>query len=234
MLSALIAGITVSGAAFLLQDERRREALRQAANNALRYIRVWVTPISQRFAEERRRREIEQCLPEFLRLSASCIRASLTVRQAVHECAAMLTGPLGEELRQADRELKSGISLESALENMAARVKISELDMAVTLLLAGSAYGGDIAGAMASLTAIVRKRLAGRREKSVLTAQARYSSLILAALPVAFMVFFPGSSGKGLLGVLSQPLGWVVIVCGLALNGGGFVLMRRLANPGRL
>jgi tight adherence protein B len=232
LICALIAGAAVFLGFALGQDKKRRGVLARQACILYREISLRLKPVRNKLAAKKRCRDIEQCLPEFLRLSASCLRASLTVRQTIGECALLLPGPLGAELKQADREMLSGISLEDALESMADRTGIRELDMAVTLLLAGSSYGGEIAGAMTSLAAITRRRQAGQREKSVLTAQARYSSLILSALPVAFLIFFPGSDGRGLPGVLSRPLGWLVVACGLALNAGGFVIMRRLAGYG--
>lgn len=233
MLKAITAGLIAFCAVYIFHDEGRRETIKQTMKNAYGYVCKRAEPLKQKLAAEKRSREIERCLPEFLRLTASCLRASLTVRQAVGECAMTLSGPLGEELRQADRELNSGITLESALGHMANRVRSRELNMAVTLLIAGSMYGGDIAGAFTSLAAITRKRLAAQREESVLTVQARYSSLILSALPVAFLLFFPGSDGSGLLSVLSRPSGWLIVACGLTLNCGGFIMMRRLTKSRR-
>ncbi len=102
--------------------------------------------------------------------------------------------------------------------------------MTAAVLKAGARYGGDISSAARSLSSIARRRQAAKRETHVLTAQARYSSLILGALPVAFFLFFPAGDGRGPIGALSNPAGWVVVLVGLALNAGGFLIMRKLTD----
>lgn len=129
-----------------------------------------------------------------------------------------------------NRELDSGISLDDSLDNLVARVDNKELAMTVAVLKAGARYGGNISSAAQSLSAIARRRQAAKREANVLTAQARYSSLILGALPVAFFLFFPSSNGLWPAGALSRPVGWVVVAAGLALNIGGFMVMRKLTR----
>ncbi len=169
-------------------------------------------------------------MPVFLRQIGACLQASLTVRQAVNECVGTTPGALGEELAVVSRELASGVSLDASLDGLVKRVDNKELAMTVAVLKAGAKYGGDISGAAQSLASIARRRQAVKRETTVLTAQARYSSLILSALPVAFFLFFPAGNGRGPISLLSNPAGWLVVLTGLAFNAGGFLVMRKLAS----
>jgi tight adherence protein B len=204
--------------------------LRAAAAGWRDVARERLEPLLKKTNEKKRRRNIEEALPIFLRQTAVCLQASLTVRQAVREGAGSVPGPLGEELAAVARELDSGISLDDALDGLAKKVGTKELDMTAAVLKAGAKYGGNVAAAAQSLAVIVRRRQAAKRETVVLTTQARYSALILSALPVAFFLFFPSSGGTGPLAVLSTPAGWAVVLAGLGLNAGGFLVMRRLAG----
>ncbi len=232
MLKAAAAGLLMGFVCLILQNAPGTDEITYFMKPTREGARRRLYPLLKKNTERRRRREIEEALPVFLRQTASCLQASLTVRQAIGEGVRTVSGPLGDELRAVDRELDSGISLDDSLTNLAERINMKDLTMSVAVLKAGARYGGDISKAARSLSLIVRKRQAAKREKSVLTAQARYSSLILGALPVAFFIFFPAGNGRGLTGVLSSPVGWIVIGAGLTLNVGGFMVMRRLAGSG--
>ncbi|MFA5867443.1 MAG: type II secretion system F family protein [Actinomycetota bacterium] len=234
MLKAAAAGLAVGFGCLILQKMPGKETIVRFVDPAQDYGRRLLRPLLRKTDERKRRREIEETLPVFLRQTASCLQASLTVRQAVSEGARAIPGPLGEELRAVNRELDSGISLDNSLDSLAKKTDLKEMTMSVAVLKAGARYGGDISNAAQSLSLLVRKRQAAKREQNVLTAQARYSSLILGALPVAFLLFFPADNGQGLGGVLSSPAGWAVVLAGLTLNAGGFLVMRRLAGSDSL
>ena len=230
MLRAAAAGMTVAFGWLILQIIPEWDGIARLLDPAMGFARKVLQPFKSRMGEKKRKREIEEALPVFLRQIASCLQASLTVRQTVREGARTVPGPLGEELGKVVRELDSGISLDDALDGLAKRVNLRELAMTAAVLKAGARYGGNISSAAQSLSSIVRKRQAAKRETNVLTTQARYSSLILSALPIVFFLFFPASDGRGPLSALSTPAGWVIVVAGLALNVGGFLVMRRLAG----
>lgn len=231
---AVAAGLTVYLVLFLAQNDRAREELQRAGRHAQKVLRNYTDPLVNRIAERQRQREIEETLPEFLSLAASCLRASLTVRQAVKEAADGISGPLGEELQMTERELSAGIGLDEALKRLAARTGVRELRMTATALSAGARYGGDVATVAQALSTLVRRRTMLRREVMVLTSQARYSAIILCILPIAFFLLFPGADGRGPAAALSSPVGWALIALGLFLNLGGYLAMRRLADPERL
>jgi tight adherence protein B len=232
MLRASAAGLIVAISYIIVQRMPGLANIARLTEPALKYVYRRFEPVLRGIREKKRTREIEEELPVFLRQTASCLEASLTVRQAIKEGAITVAGPLGDELKAVNRELDSGISLDDALAGLAARVNIREVIMTAAVLKAGARYGGNISGAAQALSSIVRKRQAARRETNVLTAQARYSSLILSALPVAFFLFFPAGDGRGPLGALSTPAGWLVVMAGLGLNVGGFIVMRKLAGHG--
>ncbi len=230
MLKAVAAGIMVAAGCLFLPIMPGPDLFTRLLEPAREFARGCSRPLLAGLSERKRTKEIEEALPVFLRQTAACLKASLTVRQTVGECARTVPGALGEELAAANRELDSGISLDDSMDSLVKRVENKELAMTAAVLKAGARYGGNISGAAQSLSGIARRRQAAKRETYVLTAQARYSSLILGALPVAFFLFFPAGDGRGPAGVLSNPAGWIVVTAGLALNIGGFMVMRKLTR----
>ena len=178
-----------------------------------------------------RRRSVENELPDFLRFSGMSLRAGWSIRQVMSEAARRFSGPLGEELALAAGELATGLTIEQALRGLAERTGTRDAVTAAAVLGVAIRQGGDAAAALDTLATVASRRLALRREVESLTAQARFSAVVLGVLPVGFWLFFPGGAGPG---ALAKPLGWLVVLIGLALDGAGFAVLRWMAAPERL
>ncbi len=191
---------------------------------------LWARLLVNRRLAERRRR-IEEELPEFLRFCGMALRAGWSIRQIVGAAANRLSGPLAGELVLAAGELAAGLSVDEALRGLAERADTRDATTAAAVLGVALRQGGDAAAALDSLASVALGRLALRREIESLTAQARFSAAVLGVLPVGFWLFFPGGGG---FAALRTPIGWLIAGLGLALDAGGYAVLRRLAAPERL
>ncbi len=178
-----------------------------------------------------RRRGIEEELPEFLRFCGMALRAGWSIRQILGEAAGRLSGPLAGELALAAGELSAGLSIDETLRGLADRADTRDAASAAAVLGVALRQGGDAAAALDSLATVSLGRLAMRREIESLTAQARFSAVVLGVLPVGFWLFFPGGGGQA---ALRTPMGWLIVGLGLALDCGGYAILRWLAAPERL
>lgn len=182
-----------------------------------------------RLRAAKRRREIEEIFPDFLRYTASCLRAGLSLRQALLEAAGRFAGPIGEELTKAAGEIRAGVSVGDALDGLAGRTGSADASAVSAVLQASLKYGGDAASALDRLSAAAVGRNLMRGEVNALTAQARFSAMILSVLPLGFFVLFPAPAG-----VVLSFKGLTVISIGLALNISGYLILRRMSAPERL
>ena len=171
----------------------------------------------------RRRRAIEEELPTALSLLASSLTAGHTLVRAIDLMAQETNGPLAEELTVVLAETRLGAPLPDAMDRMAARIGIEDLEWVVQAIRIQQEVGGKLADLLHTLSDYLLAREEIRREVSVLTAEGRVSAWVLAALPVALGVgvqlLSPGYlaplfalPGAVLLGyaVLSVVLGLVV------------------------
>jgi tight adherence protein B len=171
-------------------------------------------------------------MPDFFRFLSSALRAGLSVRQSVMEASARTEGPLAGELKKVSAEIANGLSLEESFRGLAERSGSREAAAAAAVLTAAVVYGGDSPGALDGMADIAAAHREIRQEIRVLTAQARFSALILGVLPVGFLIFNP--AGAGLLKVLTEPYAAAAVGLGALLNAAGFIALRRLADPDRL
>lgn len=176
-----------------------------------------------------RRREIEEGFPDFLRFTAACARAGLSIRQALEESAKRTGGPIGRELKTAAGELRAGVPAGDVLEGLAKRLGTSDAAAFANVLSASIKYGGDTAAALDRLGAVAVRRGLMRGEVNALTAQARFSAVILSVLPAGFFAAFPAPA-KAIMSFR----GVAAITAGLVLNISGFLVLRYMSNPERL
>src|SRR5206468_2607922 len=97
--------------------------------------------------------------------------------------------PLADEFRRVLRESELGLSFPDSLTNMMARVPSNELVLFTSAVSIQQRVGGDLALILKGISFTIRERLRVRGEMKVLTAQARYSSYIVAGIPAAMFAF---------------------------------------------
>jgi tight adherence protein B len=173
---------------------------------------VYVATIAPRIAARRRRRAIEAQLPDALATIGASLDAGHTFLRAIQMYAEEAPPPLTDELARVVRESSLGDPLLVALERMAARVRIGDLDWVVQAIRIQQTTGGRLADVLRTLAEFMRAREEVRREVKVLTAEGRVSAVVLAAMPpLLFLVFQLLNPGY------ADPLlhGW-----GLAVLGG--------------
>lgn len=113
---------------------------------------------------------------------------------------------------------------------MVDRVTLEDARLLAAALTITAETGGNLPHTLDTLATTVRERLQLRREVAVLTTQGRYSGLILSALPLGVLCFLAITVPADLLRFVATPVGLVVLVCGSALNGVGFLAIRKITT----
>ena len=156
---------------------------------------------------------------------AASVRTGTTFRESLATWDA--TAP---EMVRVSRRLRLGFSIADSLE--AARPFFEEdLDALLLVIELHSRAGGDAARMLESVARSIEERAAAIDRAGVNAAGARLSARMVAGLPLAALLFLPGSGAP-----LLDPVGLVVIVSGLALCLGGMQWIGRLlpAPPARV
>jgi len=233
--SSLVSELTAAGVRARLDNRTTQGFGRRATEWELKGVpvRVEVGPrdIESGQATIVRRDSGDKNSVAFDVISASVATLLESMHTEMSEAARRFSGPLGEELALAAGELATGLTIEQALRGLAERTGTRDAVTAAAVLGVAIRQGGDAAAALDTLATVASRRLALRREVESLTAQARFSAVVLGVLPVGFWLFFPGGAGPG---ALAKPLGWLVVLIGLALDGAGFAVLRWMAAPERL
>lgn len=171
---------------------------------------------------------LEKQMPEGMDLLARSLRAGHTLQSAMEMASGELGHPLGAELKIAFEEQRLGLGLNKALNRMADRVASRDLRFFVTAVSIQSETGGNLAEILENIGQLIRARLQLKGKISGLTAEGRFSALILAGLPVAIFLILYIVNPKYILMLLSDPLGNRLLLGGIGSMVLGILWMKKI------
>lgn len=153
----------------------------------------------------RRKRAFEEQFPDALMLIGSSLSAGHTFLRSIQLMCEEAEPPISEEFARVMSETQLGHPLVDALERMASRLDIRDVDWVVQAIRIQQTVGGKLADLLHTLADFIRSREEIRREIDVLTAEGKVSAYVLGGLPF-FLGAFVQVSNPGYLDPMFQ--GW--------------------------
>src|SRR6516165_2336307 len=147
-------------------------------------IAAAVAPVVFLFmAQARYRRHFLDVFPDALDLVGRGVKAGLPVNEALATAGHEIPDPVGSELRRALDQVQIGLQMIDALRQVADRVRAPDFRFLVVALALQGRVGGSLAETLGNLSKVIRARKALRLKARALTAEAKASASVLAALP---------------------------------------------------
>jgi tight adherence protein B len=182
---------------------------------------------------ERYRRAVERAIPEIAAAIADAISGGHSIRGALGAASASLEGPPAAELARVGADLELGSSTRDALAGMRARLRSERVDSLATALLSQQVAGGDVAALMRRLAAAAAERDRVADEARAATTQARFTGLLVVALPAGAALFAELLEPGFISRVASEPGFAALLVAAAGLQAAGFAVIRRLGREPR-
>jgi tight adherence protein B len=180
---------------------------------------------------ERYRRAVERSVPDVAAAVADAISGGHSVRGALVAAGASLEGPAAAELARVGADLELGASTRDALGAMRGRLRSERVDSLATALLSQQLAGGDVAALMRRLAAAAAERDRVDDEARAATTQARFTGLLVVALPAGAALFAELLQPGFISRVLAEPASAAMLIAAAGLQVVGFALIRRLGRP---
>jgi tight adherence protein B len=180
--------------------------------------------------KERYRRTVERSIPEMASAIADAISGGHSVRGALAAAAESLDGPPAAELSRVAADLELGASTGDALGAMRGRLRSERLDSLATSLLSQQIAGGDVAALMRRLAAAAAERDRVDDEARAATTQARFTGLLVVALPAGAALFAELLQPGFISRVLAAPASAALLVVAAGLQVMGFAVIRRFGR----
>ncbi len=224
----LLGALSLLGAGWLLAGPWAALAFGAAA--------PWVARAALRARLRRRAAALAAGTPAIARALADALAGGHSVRGALCLAArdGAVGGPAGEELRAAATALELGERTEDVLRALAGGGRPGDphgpLDTLAAAVLLQRDAGGDLAGLLRDLAAALEQRARVVADARSATAQARFTALLVSALPAAGLVLAELAQPGFVLGLASSPVTAMMVFLALALQAVALLCIRRIAG----
>jgi tight adherence protein B len=178
----------------------------------------------------RYRQAVERAMPQIATAVADALAGGRSVRAALVSAAGSVEGPAAAELARLRADLELGASTTDALGALQSRLRATRVDSFAAALLSQQLGGGDLAGLLRRFAASAAERDRVAADARSATAQARFTGLLVVAMPTGAALFAeliqPGFVG----GLLGNGASLALLAVAAAFQVGGFAAIRRLSH----
>lgn len=183
-----------------------------------------------RARRRRYRGAVERALPDVALAVADSLGAGRSLRASLPAAAISLDGPAAVELSRLGAELDLGSPTAAAVAAWRRRMRSPRVDAFATALLSQRLAGGDLAGLLRRFAEGAAERDRVADDARAATSQARFTGLLVVAMPSGGALFAELIQPGFLLGILAAPGAAVLLAVAAGLQVVGFVAIRRLSR----
>jgi tight adherence protein B len=178
----------------------------------------------------RYRRAVERGLPDVAGAVADALSGGRSVRGALAAAATSLDGPPAVEMSRVRADLELGASTAEALSTLQRRLRSPRVDSFCAALVSQQLGGGDLAGLLRRHAGAVAERDRIAADARAATAQARFTGLLVVAMPTGAALFAELVEPGFLARILSDSAATVLVALSAGLQVAGFAAIRRLST----
>lgn len=189
------------------------------------FCRMGLTMLAQRrsakFADQ-----LEQTLP----LMGGSLRAGFGIMQALDAVARESESPTSEEFHRLVVETRLGRDLTDAMAALADRVDSEDFRWVVQAIEIHREVGGDLAEVLDNVYSTIRDRNRIRRQIQALSAEGRFSALILILLPIAMFGVVTVLNPEYIGELTDNSLGIGMLIAAAGLMVAGALWLKRITR----
>jgi len=171
-----------------------------------------------RVIEKRRVNKFTAQLPDALMILCASLKVGMSLQQAFEVLVEEMPKPMNQEFSMVLRQMRMGFSMENALGDLRKRMRVDDLELAVSALLIARETGGDITDTLAKVVNTIKERNKLNGKLKAITAQAKLQAVIMSLLPFAFAAVVYQADHKYFDVFFHDPLGRLML-------GGSAVLL---------
>jgi tight adherence protein B len=182
----------------------------------------------------RYRRAVEASLPRIAIATADALAAGRSVRAALGGAGASLEGPAAAEVARLRADLDLGLPLDRALAALRERFRSPRIDSFCAALLSQRIAGGDLVSLLRRYADAAAGRERAIADARSATAQARFTGLLVAAMPAGAAVLVELLAPGFVAGLLANGASLALLATAAAFQLAGFTAIRRLGRVAEL
>lgn len=184
----------------------------------LRYLRI------------RRLAKFNEQLEDALGGMSSSLKAGFSINQALESIADENRPPISIEFRLLVQELRLGVPLETALNNMCKRIESDDFELVAVAIITARQTGGELTSVLERLASVIRERLRIHRKISALTAQGRLQAIVIGIMPFALMFMMSYIVPDAMAAFFESVIGIISCVVATILVIAGFLSIKKITS----
>jgi tight adherence protein B len=177
-----------------------------------------------------RRKKMQEQFPIALDIFVRGLRSGHPISSALELLTREMEDPIGSEFGMVVDEVSYGRDLRDALQTMADRWGIEDIQMFVVSLSVQNETGGNLAEILSNLSSVIRDRASMFMKVRALSSEGRMTALLLTALPVLTFVGLFLVSPTFYLDVSEDPAFLPGVIGLIVLYFMGFFSIRRMVD----
>jgi tight adherence protein B len=184
-----------------------------------------------RFRANRRSRAFEGQLPELLGVWASALRAGRSFAQALDTLVEEASEPAKSEFRRAQNQVRLGVPVEQALDDMSKRLASESFELVVLTTDVQRRIGGNVAEIFDQVAETVRKRQQFAQRVRALVAMGVLSARVLLGMPFVLAGLLTLINHDYMTPLYTTRVGHILIAIALVMMSIGALVLRRMVKP---
>lgn len=182
--------------------------------------------------QKKRLKDFGDQLADMLNLMVNGLRAGYSTMQALEAVSKELPAPISTEFRRVVQEMQLGLPMETALDNLLARIPSEDLDLVITAINVQREVGGNLAEVLETISHTIRERVRIKGEIKTLTTQVTASGRLLSAMPVFLVGALYMLNREYIMNFFQEPIwcGASMLGCSAILIILGTVVMNKIAD----
>lgn len=172
----------------------------------------------------------EELFPDSLEFVSRSMRAGHAFSVSLEMIHREFQEPLASEFKRAFEEHNLGLPLDVALEKLAKRVPLLDVQFFVSAVILQKRTGGNLAEILDKLAFIIRERFKLRGKIRSISAHGKMTGTALSSIPmvVAGMMFF--TNREYILFFFNDEVGNYMMVAGLGLQALGYWIIQQIVK----
>ncbi len=184
-----------------------------------------------RYRAAKRHRQFEAQLPELLSVWASALRAGRSFAQALDSLVEEASEPARGEFRRAQHQVRLGVPIEQALDDMSRRLRSDSFELVVLTTDVQRRIGGNVAEIFDQVAETVRKRQQFASRVRALTAMGVLSSRVLLAMPFVLGGVLTVINRGYMKPLFTTTAGHWLTAIAMTMMTLGWLVLRRMVRP---
>lgn len=194
------------------------------------FIAFLLPYVALRRQKTQRIEKFKKQLPDTLDLIARALKAGHAFTGGMSMVSEEFDDPIGPEFSETLDEVNYGVSVSDALKNLAERIDCEELRYFIVGVILQRETGGNLAELMETLARLIRERFKFDGKVRTLSAEGKFSALVLIILPILLTVYLYLTNPDFLEPLIKEPVGRLMAFLAVIGMIVGSLIMRRMVH----